>query len=106
MSNLFDTEQYEGTPTLEHIFEGPTDKQVADYIRSLGVIPEELGSGRSSIDSHPDTVYLEYLEYKYASETNNPSFSIRAEIDKHMKESKHGKKTRNTASRLLQNTQK
>lgn len=98
----FDSTQYDGTPTLEHIFEGPTDEQVADYIKSLKVVPDHITDGRSSINPHPDTKILDYLQAKYQAETNNPLFDIRSETTHHMKEQSHVK-TRNTTSRLLQN---
>ena len=94
----------DGTPTLEHIFEGPTDEQLAAYIESLKGVPEHITEGRSSLNNHPDTKMLNYLQAKYQVETNNPTFDIRVEVSKHMEEQSHAKKTRTTTSRLVQDT--
>jgi hypothetical protein len=110
VSQLFNHEDFDGIPTLEHIFEGPTEEQVAAYIDKLTCVPEWLGKdladGRSSIIQpiHPDTVLLDYLQSKYQVETNNPTFDIRSEIAQHISEQSHGKKKRTTSSRLVQGT--
>ena len=96
MSQLFNHEEYSGTPTLERIFEGPTEEQVTDYIKSLKCVPNT--DGRSSTT---DTEMLNYLQNKYQVETNNPDFDIRVEVKKHMKEERHASKKRSTTTRLV-----
>lgn len=89
MKTLFNhKDSSSGTPTLERIFEGPSDEQMKDYIKSH----KGLTDGRSSIITNSDTKLLNYLETRYQIETNNPIFDIRLEIDKLIKRQNHGRK--------------